>query len=94
MTLIRKLSLRRLTRAIVALAARGGNKLMKTKGAERSSADRTRPFSHAIHTNGSHLRLTKRVTITVESERLLVVRRTGVNPTDSHKHQRLQIEGE
>ncbi len=77
MILIRKLAPKRLTRAIVTLAARSGNKLMRTKKDKASNADQSKEFGHAVDKLAGHLRHSKRTTITVETERLLVVQRTG-----------------
>ena len=79
---IRKLAPKHLTRAIVALAARSvnkqsGNKLMVTRDDRASNADQNKEFGHPLENHGTRVQLNKRTTITVETERLLVVQRTG-----------------
>ena len=75
MILIRKLAPNRLTRAILALAVKSGNKLMRTK--DNKMADRGKELSHVVEDCGERVKLNRRTTITVETERLLVVQRTG-----------------
>ena len=80
MILIRKLAPKRLTRAIVTLAAKSGNKLMRTK--DNKMADGREEFSRPTNTRAGCLKQSKRTTITVttETERLLIVKRSSLAP--------------
>ena len=83
MILIRKLAPKRLMRAIVTLAAKSGNKLVKSRNNDqRPGAARGEEFSHAVEDRGSRLMLSQRTTITVETERLLIVRRSSLAPEE------------
>lgn len=68
MTLFRKLAQGRLSRAIVALAARSGNKTVRPVQPKLNGAPDREPTG-----DGGQAPLSKRTTITVETERLLVV---------------------
>jgi hypothetical protein len=68
MNLLRKLPPGRLSRAIVALSGRGGNKRMGRTQPGPNEADETLTAA-----GGSRAKLSKRTTITVETESLLVV---------------------
>ena len=65
---LRKLAPRCLSRAIVALTGRGGNKWMRTTQPGPNEALETRHKG-----DGGRAKLSKRTTITVETERLLLV---------------------
>ncbi len=88
MILIRKLAPKRLMRAIVTLAAKsgnklGGNKLVKSRNNDQTpGAARGEEFSHAVEDRGSRMMLSQRTTITVETERLLIVRRSSLAPEE------------
>ena len=69
MTLFRKLAQGRLSRAIVALAARSGNKTVRMAQPNLNEA-----FPGQVEGDGARATLSMRTTITVETERLLVVR--------------------
>jgi hypothetical protein len=65
----------RLTRAIVALAASTGKKLTWIRNNDRvADAARDRAFNPATEDSEGYVKLNERTTITVETERLLVVR--------------------
>ena len=76
MNFIKKRAPGRLLRAIVSLAARMGNKLMVPTDNGRGSglADAKQPDSAAKENEGQ-LKVLQRTTVTVETERLLIVRR-------------------
>ena len=75
MNLNRKKAPGRLTRAIVTLAVRTGNKLKRIgSNAATAGAARTEEFNPAAEECQGYMRLSQRTTITVETERLLIVR--------------------
>jgi hypothetical protein len=81
MNLNRKKAPGRLTRAIVTLAARTGNKLMRIGSNDATAgAARTKEFNPAAEECQGYVRLSDRTTITVETERLLVVTRKRMAP--------------
>lgn len=73
----------RLSRAIVALAASTGKKLtwIRNNGRAPDAAGGT-PFNRAAEEGQGYKRLSERTTITVETERLLVVRRARLAPKE------------
>ena len=82
MILIRKLAPKRLAKAIVALAVRSGNKLMRTRN---KTPDVIGGSGLSVPAGGGgHLKQSKRTTITVttETERLLIVNRSSLAPDE------------
>ena len=81
MNLIKKKAPGRLSRAIVTLAARTGNKLMRVKKNDKapSAACFKEPDPAAKEYEGQ-LQVSERTTITVETETLLIVRRERMAP--------------
>jgi hypothetical protein len=80
MNLNRKKAPGRLTRAIVTLAVRTGNKLMRIGSNDAmAGVSSAKEFNPAAEECQGYVRLSERSTITVETERLLIVsrKRTG-----------------
>ncbi len=76
MNLNRKKAPGRLSRAIVKLAAKTGNKLLRIRNNDGAAgAAHAKEFNRAAEDFDGYVRLSERTTITVEKERLLVVRR-------------------
>jgi hypothetical protein len=76
MNLIKKKAPGRLSRAIVALAASTGKKLTWIRNNDRApDAARGKEFNRAAEDFEGFMRLSERTTITVETERSLIVRR-------------------
>ena len=79
--MIRKSAPGRLSRAIVALAARTGKKLTWIRNNERvPDAAGAEAFNRGTEDFEGYVRLSERTTITLETERLLVVSRKRVAP--------------
>jgi hypothetical protein len=84
MNLIRKKAPRRWSRAIVTLAARTGNKLMSIRNNDRApNAARDKEINGGTE-DFSYVRLSERTTITVETERLLVVSHKRLTPEEQN----------